>query len=240
MVDGWPGRIQSWLFPPLCLLCGAPGLDDRDLCRGCQDELPVNGCACPRCAVPLTRAVPCGRCQRHPPSYAATWAPYLYRPPLDHLVTAMKFHGKLNAARLLGQLLGETLAHRDAALPDLIVPVPLHRHRLRERGFNQATELGRVVARRLGLPLARDLVRRRRSTAPQTRLDLVARRTNLRGAFTVRAPLAGERLALLDDVVTTGATAEELARTLLAAGAGSVELWAVARTPAPGGQGSAP
>lgn len=167
-----------------------------------------------------------------------------YAFPWDGLITAFKFRGRSELASLLGELLAMRLQALqeadDAAHPaaDLVLPVPLSEQRLRERGFNQAWELARRVARHGGLDSDAHTLQRVHHTTPQTGLDARARRANLRGAFRVdprrAARVQGRHVALVDDVLTTGATAHEAARTLHAAGAASVQLWVVARAPAPG------
>jgi ComF family protein len=134
-------------------------------------------------------------------------------------------------ARLLGALLARWVEAAAPPLPQLVIPVPLHRQRLRERGFNQALEIARAPARRLGLELGHRYAWRQRATSPQSGLDAAERRRNLRGAFQVRLPPGVTHLAVVDDVVTTGYTVSELTRTLKQAGAHRVDVWAVARTP---------
>jgi ComF family protein len=148
---------------------------------------------------------------------------------MDFLLLQLKFHQKLHLASLLGGLLAEALEGRAAPLPDCLVPVPLHPQRLRERGYNQALELARVVSTRLAVPLDATLCVRQRATAPQTALDGKERRRNLHGAFTVREGNLPRHVAIIDDVVTTGTTVGELARTLRRAGVDTVEVWACAR-----------
>lgn len=229
------GRL---LFPPLCALCGAPGAGDRDLCLACRAALPGNPVACPRCALPLAAPAPtCGPCLRAPPPFTAALAPFRYGDPLDRLLTRFKFAADLAAGRVLGALLVEAVA---ASLPPsaLLVPMPLHRRRLAERGFNQAWELARMLARETGLGARADLLLRMRPTDPQTGLDAASRRRNVRGAFVVpparAVQLAGRVVVLVDDVVTTGATAAEASRCLIRAGAAAVIVVAVARAAAPG------
>ncbi|WP_338055823.1 ComF family protein [Sulfurivermis fontis] len=156
-------------------------------------------------------------------------APLLYRPPLDWLIQGFKFNQRLPPGRLLGQLLAQHLAGQIITPPELIVPVPLHPARLRERGYNQALELARPLARRFGIPLAHGLVRRVRATATQSLLPAGERRRNVRGAFALRRPLAARHVAIVDDVIATGSTVAELARVLRRAGAERIEVWAVAR-----------
>lgn len=230
-----PGRLLAALFPPTCLLCGAPGASGRDLCAGCAAELPYNRHACPRCALPFDaprpHGDPCGACQRRAPPSARTLAALRYEAPLPNLVGAMKFRGRLNYARLLGQLLADAVSGRDGPLPQALVPVPLHPGRLAGRGYNQSVEIARVVGGVLGLPVDTTCCRRVLATVPQSGLDERTRRRNIRGAFAAVTPCPWGRVAILDDVLTTGSTVNELTRVLRRAGARSVEVWAVARTP---------
>jgi len=246
------------LFPAHCRLCAAPvalpraaaiaaakatraAAADRELCAACRAELPRNRHPCPRCARPLADAAaaagPCGSCLRRPPGWRAACVPFVYAAPCDFLVARLKFNRELACARLLGELLADALlaATGDGAPPaarlDAILPVPLHPRRLRERGFNQSREIARTVGARLGLPVAAGLARRSRDNVPQRLLSRAARRQNMRGAFAADAAVRGRRLAILDDVVTTGATATALAAALRRAGALEVELWALARVP---------
>ena len=231
----YPARLLAVLFPPTCVLCGAPGAGERDLCVGCAAELPYNRYACARCALPfsapLTADTLCGSCQRRPPPFGRVLAALRYETPLPTLMGAVKFRGRLNHARLLGQLLAEAVQGRPSAAPQVLIPVPLHPERLAWRGFNQSLEIARVVAHALDLPIDTRCCRRVLHTPPQTGLDEAARRRNMRGAFAAQTPLPWRRIAILDDVVTTGSTVSELALVLLRAGAESVEVWAVARTP---------
>jgi ComF family protein len=150
---------------------------------------------------------------------------------VDHLVSGLKFNGRLADGRLLAALLGEHLEAAKVPLPDLLIPVPLHRERLRERGFNQALELARPLGRRFDIPLDLHSIRRQRETAPQSGLERKARRRNLKGAFILTRELEAKHVALVDDVVTTGSTVSELARMLKRGGVQRVDIWALARTP---------
>ena len=232
MISAWLGRLERLILPPTCLLCGAVGVAGLDLCAGCLRDLPRNLVACPRCAAPLpvggTGA--CARCQAQPPAFDRAFVPFRYQPPVDFLITRLKFGGRLTCARLLGELFAAALAERSEPLPDYIAPVPLHPRRLRERGFNQALELARAAARRCGIPLWINGLRRVRHTIPQTELNAVQRQTNPLGAFALGAPLPGTRIALMDDVVTTASTVAECARVLRAGGATEIEIWAIGRT----------
>jgi ComF family protein len=238
---GVGARLADLIFPPTCILCGAPGDDGLDLCTGCRADLPLLRVACMRCAQPLPEAVLatpvetggplCGPCRRRPPPFARTHAAFRYEQPLPALVGGLKFRGRLNTLRLMSLLLAESLADIADQGPAGIVPVPLHPRRLRERGYDQALELARIVGRRLGLPVLTGVCERVRSTPPQAELEARARKTNLRGAFRATTRLDGAHLAVLDDVVTTGSTVGEVAKVLRQAGAARVDVWCLARTP---------
>lgn len=174
----------------------------------------------------------CGPCLARPRPIAATVAVLVYRFPVDAVIHALKYGGRLSIAPVLGELL---LRRVQALLaPDLLVPMPLHPARLRERGFNQALEIARRVARACRIPLAADACVRLRNTAPQVSLPWKERSGNVRGAFACNRPLDGLRVALVDDVMTTGATLNELAETLRKGGAAEVHAWVLARTLPPG------
>lgn len=218
------------LWPAHCLACAeavAPG--GRDLCPACMLGLPWNRCACLRCGLPLPQAAAaCGHCQRRPPPLIETHAVFRYEAPLERLLPRLKFHEDLAAGRLCAELMAEALA--GLARPDALIPLPLHRRRLRTRGFDQTLELARPLARALALPLRDDVLARVRETAPQSRLDAAARRRNLRGAFVVRPGIAlPAHVALVDDVMTTGATLHAAARALRKAGVQRVDAWVCAR-----------
>ncbi|MEP6940450.1 MAG: ComF family protein [Rudaea sp.] len=228
------------LLPTRCLLCGACGDAPRDLCVACAGDLVRNRHACARCALPLSMDAPlCGECLARPPPFDAAFAPFEYAHPLDLLLTGLKFGRSLAAGRVLADLWAHAIRNAladgsVAALPDVLVPIPLHRDRLRERGYNQALELARALGRDLGVPVVTNLLRRDRPTPAQTGLDAAARRRSLRGAFSF-VPIAGKplptRIALVDDVMTTGATIRECARVLRKSGAARIEAWALARAP---------
>ena len=222
--------LQRFVLPYRCLLCGASGADGLDLCRDCAAELPRNRSCCARCALPLAEsAALCGQCQRRPPPWDAAFVPFRYAWPLDRLESRFKFGGDLAAGRVLSTLWAQQL---DGASPAAIVPVPLHRARLRQRGYNQSLELARPLAKALGVPLQPGWLRRLRATTAQTELGALARRRNLRGAFAAKSGVAWPgRVILLDDVMTTGATLTECSRVLRRAGVQHIDVWALARAP---------
>ncbi len=233
-VDGRWRRLLGGLWPARCLACREPGRPGRDRCDACTGALPWHRRACIRCALPLpdTGSAPrvCGACLRKPPPVQATHAAFLYAAPLNRLLPRFKFHRDLAAGRLLAQLTAQACA--SAERPQALLPVPLHPARLRARGYDQALELARPLARALGIALLPDAMRRIRATAPQSELDAVRRKRNLRGAFAVapdtRLPA---HVALVDDVMTTGATLHAAAVALRRAGVGRVDAWVCARVP---------
>ena len=223
----WITACGFTLLAPRCLVCGERGMVHCDLCPACARALPWNDPCCTRCGLPLPiAAAACGGCLRRPPPFDRTRAAFRYAFPLDRLLPRFKFHGDLAAGALLGRLMAGAIDGRD--LPQALAPVPLHRGRLRERGYDQARELALGLGRALGVPV-RDLVDRRVATQAQTALAAAARHRNVRGAFVCRAGPLPAHVALIDDVMTTGATLRECARVLRAAGVARVEAWAVAR-----------
>ena len=235
-------RLRTWLraaadqlLPPRCLLCAEPGEGGLDLCAACRRSLPSNRDACRHCALPLPPADlhpdrVCGTCQRRPPPLDAVQAAFVYAPPLDRLLPRFKFHQDLAAGRLLARLMADAFVATERPLA--LLPVPLHRGRLRRRGYDQALELARPLARRLQLPLHAGALRRIRATAAQSELDAAARRRNLRGAFQVAGGVSlPAHVALVDDVMTTGATLHAAATALRRAGVTRVDAWVCARVP---------
>jgi ComF family protein len=223
-------KFFDHLFGATCPLCAAPG---AAICTPCLDSLPFNRHACSRCALPLpAEATVCADCLRRPPRFDAVTAPWIYADPMDDLIARLKYRGQLFVGRLLADVLAGFVGQRDA-FPQLLVPIPASAGRLRSRGFNQATELALRLGSRCGIPVAPNLLRRNDSDHTQRGLGRRARRGNVRGAFECRqAPPA--HVALVDDVMTTGATADEASSVLRQAGATRIEVWVVARTPGPG------
>jgi ComF family protein len=173
--------------------------------------------------------VACGECQTHPPAYVCTCAAFRYASPVDKLIQHLKYHDRLELSRLLGGYLANHLQALNNPLPDVVVPVPLHSSRLRERGYNQSLEIARFVAQTLELPVNWKDAQRIRPTVPQTELPREQRRKNVHDAFMTGGAFAGQRVAIVDDVMTSGHTANALAESLLRSGAMEVRVWVVAR-----------
>ena len=224
------GDLLGGLWPACCLVCGeACEPRSHGLCAACRGALPWNRSACLRCGLPLPLpAAACGHCQRRPPPLAETRSVFRYEPPLDRLLPRLKFHDDLAAGHLLGTLMAQALAGTER--PAALVPLPLHRRRLRGRGFDQTLELAKPLARALHVPLMDDVLVRVRETAPQSRLDAAARHRNLSRAFAVReGAILPAHVVLIDDVMTTGATLHAAADALLRAGVARVDAWVCAR-----------
>lgn len=225
------------LYPPRCLLCASPGADDADLCQHCYQSLPFNQNACVSCALPLPEGASagavCGRCQKKPPYYDEAFSVFSYEQPVVWLIQQFKFNEKLVHARLLGELLAESeCIERITVDGDVcILPVPLFKKRLRQRGFNQSIELARALSKKTGWPIESKRVVRERETTAQTGLDAKARRKNIRGAFEVLEALPQKHVVIIDDVVTTGSTVNELSWVLKKSGVLKCTVLSLARAP---------
>lgn len=221
--------IRQRLLPSRCILCLAADPSGLNLCRDCRIDLPWLVAGCPCCALPTSLpGQPCGACQTQPPGFDRTVALFQYAAPIDHLIQHFKFGQGLYLARVFAALLAEHL--HDSARPDCIIPVPLHPSRQHARGFNQALEIARPLARHLDCPLDYRSCRRIRATPAQSRLHAAQRQRNPHGAFALARPLAVKHVALVDDVMTTGSTLQALAALLRDAGVETIEAWVCART----------
>jgi len=224
-------QLLNAVIPQSCLLCGDQGQGDRLLCEGCKADLPWLGHHCSICAIPLPVDAPdtCGHCQSKAPAFDHVQALFHYRSPVNKLITGLKFNNRLVNARMLGDLLATEIQADCKDRPEALLPVPLHNGRLRERGFNQALELARPLAKLWNIPLLKQPVSRVRATAAQMELPAKQRHQNIRGAFSYTSSLDYRRLAIVDDVMTTGATVNELARLLKKQGVQTVQVYAIAR-----------
>jgi ComF family protein len=222
------GALQDLLGTPSCLLCGARA-ERSGLCSGCRAALPwLPTARCPTCASPTPEAAVCGRCLAQPTVLDRVDAALVYAFPVDGLVQALKYRHHLAVAYSLGHALATAVML--APRPDVVVAVPLGRQRLADRGFNQSLEIARVTANALDVPIAAEACRRVRDTAPQAELPFGERARNVRGAFVCDLELTGRRVALVDDVLTTGSSLNECARALKKRGAAEVVGWVAART----------
>lgn len=230
------------ILPPICHICHSfiPNANTLHICPACRDNLPLAlSPLCPVCGIPFIGTGEdhrCGACLANPPHFDTARAPFLYEGPIRDLIHSFKYSQKTHLRNPLALL---TLEEAGVFLldrkPHLIVPVPLHRSRLRQRGFNQAVLLGRVLSHHLSLPMLTDALVRTRPTEPQIALSAAERRTNVKGAFAIHkaARIVGKRILLLDDVMTTGSTMDECAKELKKAGADTVIAVTIARTARP-------
>ena len=218
-----------------CYLCAANLTENHGLCQACLKDLPwLPANSCPQCGLSSSGIV-CGSCLSAPPYFDATHSVFLYHYPMDAMIQRYKYSNTLSLSHTFGQLLSEkiSLINRHENI-DLIIPMPMHPTRLKQRGFNQALEIAKIADKVLNQNVKTKLnyksVSRQTLTPPQASLPLKQRVKNIKGAFKVNANLSGKRIAIVDDVMTTGASLNELAKTLKQAGATHVECWVIART----------
>lgn len=240
MVNYWSNIVQL-VLPENCFLCQhSHDINPQSgLCSGCTNNLPWLQQACYRCALPLTNAFDksdpknqlCGQCQTQPPAFDVCHSLFHYQTPVDRLISRFKFNQQLSYSRMFGQLMAEHMrdCYQSEQLPDMVIPVPLHKRRLRERGFNQAQEVARICAKALSLPINTRQCQRNKHTDHQLGLSAIERHHNLRRAFSSQDFEPGTRVALVDDVMTTGTTLHELSTCLKKAGCEEIHLWCIAR-----------
>ncbi len=222
------------LLRPCCVLCDAKITMDISLCEACLHDLPRIKYSCYRCGLPLENKLEitlCGQCQLSPPpiDYLISCLHYAY--PVGYLISQLKFQYQLSHAKIFSQLLLTKLQtyYKQSAMPEVIIPIPLHKRRIRQRGFNQALEIARPIAKTLNIPLGTQLIQRIKYTQAQSLLNAKERRKNLRNSFAITESISAQHIVLLDDVVTTGATVYELASLLKKQGVKTVGIWSVAR-----------
>ena len=225
-----PGRTFDSVIPPRCLLCQDVVMKGQVFCCGCEAELPYNDASCARCAAAIPAGELCGDCLRSPPPFDIAFSPLRYHHPVDHLVQLLKYADNPAMGRMMGRYLGgELYAIRSTPWPDAIVPVALHRDRLRERGYNQALEISRSVSRMIGIPVDKSLVLRCKPTSPQVGRTKKDRQQNMLNAFKLKRPPRFDHYAIIDDVITSGATMRAIAGVLRAGGVEKIEIWSFTR-----------
>jgi ComF family protein len=227
-------KLFSHLFPSRCILCQKTVNQAIEICPDCYSALPHNENCCQVCALPLPdelrNTVICGRCIRLAPEFDYAYSLFRYEGNIIGLVHQLKFGERISHARSIGEMLWSKL-HQAGESPDCLLPVPLHDLRLRQRGFNQSVEISRVIAKKSGITIEYDAVVRHRRTPAQTSLDAKQRKNNIKGAFTVAQALNYQHVLIIDDVMTTGATVNELARLLKKNGVMRVGVMTIARAP---------
>jgi len=226
--------LEQWIFPFICSLCGQFSETDKDLCKLCYDSLSWINDRCYRCGEDLDAhagSTLCERCTTEPLSFDRLCALFSYEPPLTQLISRFKFEGSLSEGRVLGELLKEKVDfwYRHQTLPDAFIPMPLHKKRLRKRGFNQALELSLAAHHYYKIPIILDACIRIRETPPQAERGEVERKQNMKNAFRVIKPIPFEHVAIIDDVVTTGSTVNALSSALKESGVEIVDVWCICR-----------
>ncbi len=234
-VNNWFNIIQYSLLPANCILCNQPGMPCRDLCKPCYEALlrTANPCLC--CASEFSNTIAiqslCGKCQTKHPAFDKTYAPFRHQGAIRYLIAQLKFNRTHQYSRLLGQLLAEYIQKEADCLPTILIPIPLHPERYRQRGFNQTLEIAKIVAHELAIPLNNTSCLRLKNTEKQSNLTAKQRHNNIKNAFKIRKAPKAQHIAILDDVMTTGATANELAKTLKTANKEieRIDIWVCAR-----------
>ncbi len=225
--------ITHWLqrlLPNYCLLCKEPTQSKLALCTHCIKALPWRTESyCQRCGLALPEPNICGRCLKDPPSFDRVIAAFDYSAPIDQFVFSLKFSHKLIYAYILGTLQLKYILDTKHPLPEALIPVPLHPKRLRERGFNQAGEIAKIVAKKLKLPCLNHNLIRKKATKAQAQLKAKARRANVKNAFEINKPIPYSHIAIVDDVITTGATVRQICLTLKQSGVKTIDVWCAAR-----------
>jgi ComF family protein len=238
MASAWTELMLDGLLPRHCVMCGLCS-GKENLCEPCAEELPRTGHSCLQCALPLLHHADrfCGHCLRRVPPWNSAIAALVYRFPVDQLVCRFKFGRNLACGQILSRELIRAVRDKCNEKPACILPVPLHRWRHFSRTFNQADLLARQTGKALGIPVYNSILWRSRRTRAHSGLDAAMRKSNIKGAFACKIPIRKEHdcrhVALVDDVMTTGATLAECTRALKKAGAGRVSIWVAARAPEP-------
>lgn len=243
MVNKYLDQLEYALLPGHCICCALPSARQLDLCIHCESMFSPLAAHCTRCALPLPELSPassapdalCAHCMQQPPLFQHCFAPWPYQPPLSRLITAFKYRRHYSSGRVLGSLLAQALRqhYRNRTMPELLTAAPMHWRRLLWRGFNHSDWLARHLAGALQQP-NRQLLRRVRHTATQQGLNARQREHNLDQAFVACGDIKGHSIAVVDDVMTTGATANAISAALLHAGAREIHIWCLARTASPG------
>jgi len=231
LVYNWSNNNSFKWIEQECLLCGGINKSNSGICSSCVSDLPKIKTTCPVCARPTNTPLPCAGCINNKTKHLNfVCALYRYQYPINFLIQAMKFHNKIIIAKSFGRLLAEKIYAEGRPLPECIIPVPLHRSRIRQRGYNQSLEIVRAAAKDLTIPIAINACNRNRPTRPQTSLKIDQRKKNVIKAFDIVKNFNCDHVAIVDDVMTTGHTVNELVNALSRAGIARIDIWVCART----------
>ena len=227
-MNNWLNKVQPYIYPYTCFLCGEAGQNGLDLCAQCQSDFATINHCCTQCGIPLASNKICGACLKTPPHFDKVNCLYQYQNDSGFLIQKLKFQHKFTCAKTIGLLMARHFKEL-AIHPDVLIPIPLHKKRVRQRGFNQSFEIAKSLQTELDIRLDNSSLKRIRDTSQQASLNAVQRRKNIKGAFQFTPPKNIDFAVLLDDVVTTGSTVNEAAKILKQAGIKRVEVWAFAR-----------
>jgi ComF family protein len=234
--------IEKGIKQKRCLFCDETTYNTEAVCSPCYQDLPWNTYHCSQCALPLptpqqpankpTESIVCGGCISVPPPFIATVASFCYDIPVDRAIQKLKYNQKQYFASIFASFLAKTIHqhYQDTPLPSYLIPVPMHKDKLKERGFNQALLISQKLSKQLSIPTNETILKKVKPTPSQTGLNKKQRTRNLKGAFTITKSVVGQHIALIDDVMTTRATSDLLSQLLMDAGAKRVDVWCVART----------
>ena len=223
-------RLWDQALQPICLNCRTDPESNHGLCEKCLQLISLNATCCEICARPLTQNLVCGQCQKIPPFFDRALTPLLYVDPVDRFLCGLKYREQFSFARFAAGVMTNHALKTGQKAPDMICPVPMTSKTLRKRGFNQSAFIGQLIAWQLGIPMSSNLILKTRDTAHQSDLKAKERQNNLKGAFECKRQVRGRHIVVVDDVLTTGATANEISKTLKKNGASRVDIWACART----------
>ena len=225
-------RGLNWLLPAECMKCRQEiDHDDHPFCNDCYPLLPFQQHCCQRCGQAFASDLDyCGRCLHHAPPFDGCFCPFRYEPPIDDQLRQFKYYQRPELARSIARLLCAEILTHQLEMPDLLIPVPLHISKLRQRGFNQAWQLTRHVSRLLEIPCSSKLIIKTRATPPQVQQSWHQRLINNRGSFALKQTPGCKHIAIIDDVVTTGSTVAEISKILKKNGVDYVQIWGIAHT----------
>ena len=228
-------KCSSWLFSTSCALCHCATHTLHGLCLNCLQELPILADCCRQCAKKLPtgqHGLICGQCLQAPPPFDTTHALFSYQPPITKLMLNLKFNHAFSHAHLFGTLLAEKITQEwylNRSLPSVIIPIPLHPQRIKERGFNQVVEIARPIAKFTAIPINTRSCQRTHATLAQATLSAHERKHNIKNAFSIQGNFSGQHVAVMDDVITTGQTITEFCRLLKKHGAKKIDVWCCAK-----------
>ena len=228
----YASQVLSWLLPSRCLQCkSAIKSNTGPICTSCYTELPFQGNNCARCGQRYSSGHDyCGRCLSSPPSFDQCFCPFEYKSGIKDLICSIKYREKPSLAKAAAQLLAREITENDIELPQAIIPVPMHVKRLRSRGYNHANLIAKQLSLILDIEYIDDLIAKTKPTPAQAGLSLKKRQTNLKNSFKLTKSTKFSRIAIIDDVMTTGATAEEIAKILKKNGVDYIQVWGIAHT----------